>query len=184
MISRAANLQDISGILELQEKYLHSSLSPEERKSGFVTTPFTKEQIEDRVKNKGMFITEDESQIIAYIFAGKWDFFEQWPIFPYMTSRFPHLSFKDYLVTVEDTFQYGPVCVDKKYRGKGIFNHTFEAMRLEWQKQFPLSITFINATNLVSIKAHDKLGWKLIDRFYFNENQYLTLAFEMDQSVV
>ncbi len=184
MISRIANPSDIPGILALQELYLHRSLSPEERKSGFVTTPFTKYQIEDRVNNSGLFVTEDEGKIIAYIFAGKWEFFEQWPIFPYMTSRFPHLSFKDYELTTTATFQYGPVCVDKQYRGKGVFNHTFEAMRLEWIKAFSLSITFINAVNEVSIKAHDKLGWKMFDRFYFNDNQYLSLAFEMEQSVV
>lgn len=184
MKSRAAIATDISGIEALQERYLHRSLTPEERKSGFVTTPFTQEQIEDRIANKGLFVTEDKGEIVAYVYAGRWEFFEQWPIFPYMTSRFPYLKYKNYKLTTFDTFQYGPVCVDKKYRGKGVFNQTFEAMRLEWLKEFELSITFINAINDVSVKAHDKLGWKLIDRFYFNDNNYLSLAFEMNQSVV
>ncbi len=184
MISRAANQSDIPGIRALQERYLHRSLSAEERKSGFVTTPFTEEQIADRVENDGLFITEDKDQIIAYVFAGKWDFFERWPIFPYMTSRFPDLNYKNFEISTSATFQYGPVCVDKKYRGKGVFNETFETMRLEWLREFPLSITFINAINSVSVRAHTKLGWEEIDQFQFNGNKYLSLAFDMKCSVV
>ncbi|MEP1096357.1 MAG: GNAT family acetyltransferase [Cyclobacteriaceae bacterium] len=184
MISRQATPSDISGILALQKLYLHRSLSPEERKSGFVTTPFSREQIQNRVENNGLFVTEEGGQIIAYVFAGKWEFFEQWPIFPYMTSRFSNLKFQDFDISTASTFQYGPVCVDLAYRGKKVFNAVFEEMRLEWRKKFPLSITFINSVNEVSVKAHAKLGWEVIDRFSFNDNQYLTLAFDMNKSVL
>ena len=160
------------------------SLSPEERKSGFVTTPFTSEQIQNRVVNNGLFLAEDQNQIVAYVFAGKWSFFEQWPIFPYMTSRFPDLQFRDFEINSEATFQYGPVCVHKNYRGQRIFNQVFEEMRLEWRKKFAFSITFINSINTVSVKAHIKLGWEVIDHFEFNNNQYLGLAFDMSKSVL
>jgi len=184
MNSRKATESDIGGILDLQEMYLYSQLDEEERKNGFVTTPFTPEQIKDIIGKSGLFLCEDGDQIIAYVFAGTWDYYEQWPIFPYMTSRFPKLSFKNFEVTTSATFQYGPVCLDMAYRGKKNFNAVFEEMRLHWMKKFPLAVTFINAVNEVSVRAHSKIGWEEIDQFEYNGNRYLSLAFDMKHSVI
>lgn len=184
MESRKATSSDIDGIVKLQKLNLFAELTEEERKDGFVTTPFTTQQIETCIDNSGLFVTEDQDKIIAYLFTGTWVFFEQWPIFPYMTSRFSDLKFQDFEISTQATFQYGPVCVDKNYRGRNVFNLVFEAMRLAWIKKFPLSITFINAVNEVSVKAHAKLGWEVIDHFEFNNNQYLGLAFDMKKSVL
>ncbi|MEQ9404762.1 MAG: GNAT family acetyltransferase [Cyclobacteriaceae bacterium] len=184
MTSRKAFESDIDGMVNLQKKNLFSELNEEERKRGFVTTPFTLEQIEEAIRNNGLFVSEDNNKIVAYAFAGSWNYFEQWPIFPYMTSRFPDLNFKDFDISVQNTFQYGPVCIDINYRGKGLLNSIFEEMRIEWVKKFPLSITFINAVNEISARAHKKIGWEIIDRFEFSGNKYLGLAFDMNNSVI
>ncbi|MEP5612091.1 MAG: GNAT family acetyltransferase [Cyclobacteriaceae bacterium] len=184
MHSRIATDSDIDGILDLQKVYLHSELDKEERKKGFVTTPFTHEQIKDIIGKSGLFLCEDHTKIIAYVFAGTWDYYDQWPIFRYMTSRFPRLSFKNFEVATSATFQYGPVCVDMAYRGKKVFNILFEEMRLHWMEKFPLAVTFINAINEVSTRAHSKIGWEEIDQFDYNGNHYLTMAFDMKHSVI
>lgn len=102
-----------------------------------------------------------------------------------MVSRFPKLSFKNKEITVENSFQYAPVCIDKPYRGKGLLNLIFEEMRLVFVKKFPISITFINSINVISEKAHTKrLGWEIIDRFAFNNNEYIGLALDMNISVL
>ncbi|MFT7335916.1 MAG: hypothetical protein ACI9M1_001853 [Porticoccaceae bacterium] len=74
-----AKLSDIAGILSLQELYLVSNLSEEEKKSGFVTTPFYITQLTEVIEQGGLFIAIDDNIIIAYIFAGGWSFFNQWP---------------------------------------------------------------------------------------------------------
>lgn len=184
MKARIATSLDVDGVLALQDLYLYARLNEEERKRGFVTTPFSRQQIEEIMDMDGLFIAEEDQEIIAYVYAGTWDYFDKWPIFPYMTSRFSSLKYKSYEISRSATFQYGPVCVHEKFRGKGTFNATFESMRLEWIKKFPLSLTFINAVNEVSEKAHLKLGWEVIDRFSFNDKNYLTLAYEMNKSVL
>ncbi len=184
--TRLANQHDIEGILSLQDKYLYRNLSESERAKGFVTTPFTVAQIEEILKQDGLFIAESEqSEIIAYVFAGSWQYFEQWEIFNFMVSRFPNLSFKGSEITTANSFQYGPICIDEKYRGSGLLNLIFEEMRLELLKKYPISITFINQVNIVSEMAHTKkLGWEIIDRFEFNNNQYIGLAFDMRNTVL
>lgn len=183
--TRRAKVQDISGVIELQSLYLYANLSEKERTAGFVTTPFTQEQIRQIVQSDGLFIAEDNGKIIAYAYAGDWTYFAQWPIFPFMTARFPQLHFKDWNITTENSFQYGPVCIDLPNRGKGLLNQLFEEMRLAWVEKYPLSITFINQVNQPSIKAHtQKLGWEIIDDFNFNNKQYYGLAFDMKRSVI
>lgn len=184
--TRLANREDIDGILTLQDKYLYRNLSELDRKKGFVTTPFTISQLEEIIKQNGLFIAENDSKnIIAYAFAGSWKYFEQWEIFNFMVSRFPQLSFYGKKITTENSFQYGPVCIDEKYRGKGLLNQVFEEMRLEFSKKYPISITFINKINEISTAAHTKkLGWEIIDEFQFNNNTYIGLALDMKKSVL
>lgn len=183
--TRIANKFDIKEVLALQEKYLYKNLTEQERDSGFVTTPFTIPQIEEIIAQDGLFIAEHETSIIAYAFAGSWEYFKQWDIFTFMISRFPKLSFNEKEITTKNSFQYGPVCIDKNYRGQGVLNLIFEEMRIELFKKYPVSITFINKINIVSEKAHTKkLGWQIIEEFKFNNNTYITLAFDMKTSVI
>jgi hypothetical protein len=179
-----AQLDNIPGILTLQELYLVSNLSEREKEAGFVTTPFTTTQLTDIIEQEGLFIAKDGSRIVAYIFAGSWNFFSQWPIFNYITAQFPDLRFLDFNITTTLTFQYGPICIAKEYRGEGLINSFFEFMRIHLVKKYPLSLTFINKTNIPSTKAHtEKLKWTIIADFIFNNNEYYILAYDMNQPV-
>ncbi|MDW3209858.1 MAG: GNAT family acetyltransferase [Reichenbachiella sp.] len=180
MISRKATPNDIPGILALQAQNLISELSEEQKATnGFVTTPFTPELLDEIIGLGWAFVTEIEGQIVAYLFGGSWPYYEKWPIFPYMTSRFLNWKFKEWEITNENSFQYGPVCIDANHRGKQIINHLFEAMRKDFIKAYPLAATFINQANLISTKAHLKLGWTIEDEFEYNNSKYYGLAYDM-----
>ena len=179
-----ARLTDIDGVLALQKRYLVSNLSDEEKKSGFVTTPFSVEQLTNVINNEGLFIAKDNNKIIAYIFAESWNFFSQYPIFEYMISLFPALSFLDFEINTITSFQYGPICIDKNYRGQGLIKLLFEFMRIHIVKRYLLSLTFINKTNIPSYKAHtEKLKWTVVGDFQFNDNNYYILAYDMHMPV-
>lgn len=181
-----ATLNDIEGVLSLQELYLVSNLSEEEKKSGFVTTPFTINQLTTVIENKGLFIAKDNHKVIAYIFAESWAFFNQWPIFNYMCSLFSSLSFLEFTnITTTNSFQYGPICIHANYRGKGLIKPLFEYMRKNMLERYPLSLTFINKKNIPSFKAHtEKLQWTVISEFQFNNNDYHILAYEMKKAIL
>ena len=179
-----AKMSDINGVLALQDLYLVANLSEQEKASGFVTTPFTIQQLTEVIQKEELFITKDNNKIIAYIFAGSWDFFQQWPIFKYMSSLLPQLTFLDFKITTTNTFQYGPICIHKEYRGKGLIKPLFEYMRAHMVQKYPLSLTFINKINIRSAKAHtEKLKWTVIGDFQFNNNEYFILAYDMNQAV-
>jgi hypothetical protein len=176
--ARIAIESDIDGIIKLQSLNLYTNLSEAERTEGFVTTPFTAEQIETLLIQTGVFVAQRQEKVAGYIFAGSWDFFSQWAIFPYMVSRFPQIRYQGTQITVNNTFQYGPVCIDRTLRGSETFPQLFKIMRSHFASRFPIGITFINKANPRSLAAHtQKLNLEVIDEFEFNGNFYYTLGF-------
>ncbi len=177
-IIRTANESDLDGIVDLQSRNLYANLAPDELAGGFVTTPFTPDLLRQLLIQTGVLVAESEGQILGYLLAGDWEFFSQWEIFRVMISRLPELNFHDQKITIDNSFQYGPICIDISVRGSQVFPQLFDRMRLVFAPKFPIGITFINKLNQRSIAAHTrKLDLEIIDEFEFNGNLFYTLAF-------
>ena len=177
-IIRTAIESDFDGILALQSRNLYTNLSPTELAGGFVTTPFTSDLLGQLLIQDGVFVAESESKIVGYLLAGDWEFYAQWEIFRLMISRLPELKFQDRELSVDRTFQHGPICIDMAMRGSSVFPQLFELMRSSLALKFPIGVTFINKLNQRSFEAHTrKLDLEIIDEFEFNGNSFYTLAF-------
>jgi hypothetical protein len=179
-----ATQDHIPDICSLQNKYLYAHLTADERKKGFVTTPFTEQQIIKAINESGLFIALHHDMVVGYAFAGTWTYFSEWAIFPFMIKRLSGRKFRDIVISEPNTFQYGPICIEEAYRGTGLFNQLFEGMRIELTKKFDVGLTFINQINHHSYHAHTKkLGLEVIETFSFNGNEYYALGFETARSV-
>lgn len=182
---KIADYSHIEGILVLQELYFVDNLSPQEKQAGFVTTRFSTEQLKTIIDQKGLFIALDKGVIVAYIFAGNWEYYCQWPIFSHMITYFPDLQFGNFDINTTESFQYGPICIHANYRGTGLIIPIFEFMRKEMLKRFPLGLTFINKINIPSLQAHNKkLKWSIIGEFEYNTNKYFILAYDMSEPLI
>ena len=80
-------------------------------------------------------------------------------------------------LTVANSYQYGPVCVDKDYRGTGVFEKVFFASLESMEKRFPYMATFVNKVNPRSYEAHTRKA-KLdeVCSFSYNNNNYWMFA--------
>ncbi|CAM3881888.1 GNAT family acetyltransferase [Flavobacterium branchiophilum] len=180
-----AQQADIEGILALQDKYLVTNMSEADKQRGFVTTPFSIAQLNTIIAQEGLFVAKDNQTIIGYIFAGSWHYFSQWPIFNHITALFDQIQFEGNTPTIHNSFQYGPICIDIKYRGTGLIKPFFEFMRSNMVKKYPISLTFINQINKPSFVAHTKkIQWQVITEFSFNNNQYFLLGYDMNKELV
>jgi hypothetical protein len=177
-IIRTAIESDFDGILDLQVRNLYANLAPTELAGGFVTTPFTPDLLRQLLIQTGIFVAEDKDDLLGYLLAGDWEFFSQWEIFKLMISRLPQLKFQNRKITVDNSFQYGPICIDRSIRGSEVFPQLFNLMRASFAPKFPIGVTFINKINERSFAAHTrKLKLEIIDQFEFNGNSFYTLAF-------
>ena len=124
---RHANLSDIDDILRLHYRYQVNSIDAADKADGFITTAFTKEELTELIiYQQGLFLAVKEDVIVAYAMAATWSFWSRWPMFAHMIEGLSELSYAGQVLTTENSYQYGPVCVDKSVRGQGVFEQIFE----------------------------------------------------------
>ena len=188
LVIRHATVADMPGIRALLKKYHRDTISDEDRPGGFVTTAITDEQLTDLIeKENGVMIIVRPSdapspdEVLAFCFAAPWEFWKSWPLFAYMIEIMPEYEFEGKKIVVEETYQYGPICVDTSIRGTGAFADLFYASLKDFKDRFPVMITFVNSINGRSENAHNnKAHMQTIGTFDFNDNHYLMMAIRTD----
>ena len=182
---KIAQIKDIEKVLELHFKYQIDSIKQEDKKDGFITTAFTKEQMIDLITlEQGLFIAVENEKIVAYVMSASWDFWSRWPMFVYMIEDLPNLEYLGQKLSVQNSYQYGPVCVDIEYRGSGVLEKIFDFARENMAKRFPILVTFINKINPRSYEAHTKkLKLEVIEEFSYNNNNYYELVYDTSKSL-
>ena len=183
IIYKNATLVDIPGVAALQQRYHVSTISEEDKPSGFVTTLFTEEQFKELIeKENGLAIACDGDKVVGYAMAASWEYWSAWPLFQYMIKDLPNTKYLGQVLSMENSYQYGPVCIDKNYRGTEVLPNLFEFSRLQMIVRYPILITFINKINPRSYDAHTrKLGLEVIKEFQFNNNNYYELGYDMSK---
>ncbi|MEK5259996.1 GNAT family acetyltransferase [Paenibacillus sp. FSL L8-0663] len=178
MIYRNATVDDISAIVELQKKYHITTISEKDKPDGFVTTLFTEEQFKELIeKENGITIACHGQKIIAYVMAASWKYWAKWPLFQFMIGDLKDTEYKGTTLSTENTYQYGPICIDMDYRGTVVLRKVFDFSRMQMSKKYPILITFINHINHRSYAAHTKkLGLDVIKSFDYNNNTYYELG--------
>lgn len=177
---RNARLEDIAAVSELQQKYHVSTISDEDRPDGFVTTLFSDEQFTELIeKENGLAIACDGDKVVGYAMAASWEYWSAWPLFQHMIKDLPSTEYLGQVLTLENSYQYGPIAVHADYRSTDVFPNLFEFSRKEMNKRYPILITFINKINPRSYAAHvGKLELDIIKEFQFNNNNYYELGFD------
>lgn len=202
---RLAELNDMEGIKALLKKYHRDTISDEDRPNGFVTTAITDEQLARLITDEHgvMIITErsmsdagidatalyipeagDSEEVLGFCFAAPWDFWEEWPLFRHMMDIIPDYSFDGKPLVLEETYQYGPMCIDSSIRGTGAFEKLFYASLAGFKDRFPVMLTFVNQINGRSEKAHtEKARMTTIGTFDFGDNHYFLMGIRTDATL-
>ena len=173
-----ASLNDLDGVMALHKKYHIDSIELTDKPDGFVTTNFTTKQLKDLVsKENGITIAKQNDIIVCYAMAASWQFWSEWPFFSHMIQELPQNSLGTQILSTENSYQYGPVCVDLSVRGTGVFEKVFCTSLDNMAKRFPIMVTFINQLNNRSYAAHTrKVSMSTIGTFQYNNNDYYMLA--------
>ena len=187
MTIRLATTEDIEGIRALMKKYHRDTISDEDRPDGFVTTAITDEQLMALInKEKGVTIIAEPveggpDKVLGFCFAAPWEFWKAWPLFRHMIDIIPNYEFEGKKLVVSDSYQYGPVCVDRSIRGTGAFEDLFYASLVQFRDRFPLMLTFVNQINGRSENAHNnKARMETIGTFDFGDNHYFLMGIRTD----
>ncbi len=157
---------DLSGILKLQKANLANALTAEEIQSqGFVTVSHQLKDLENLNSIEKHVIAKDDDEVIAYLLAmtpaSKFDL----PILIPMFEVFGKIRWMTELVSDFNYLVVGQVCVSKNYRGQSILDQCYAKYKECYRDKYEFAITEIDAKNLRSLKAHERIGFKDIHRY-------------------
>lgn len=167
---RRPNPGDFKQIVALQNKNLISVLTQSEQSDGFLSAAFSEEQFRSMDNDLCVVICTDLENICGYVCASSVEYNKNIPLVAAMLNHFPNITYQEKSLAVYNSFIYGPVCIDKEYRGKNILSALINKMLellLQKNPQLELLTVLISSENQRSINAHKKLGMEKVGQFEF-----------------
>jgi L-amino acid N-acyltransferase YncA len=151
---------DLEGILSLQKANLAQSLTPGEILSqGFLTVDHSLALLKKLNDYEKHVIAKDHDKVIGYVLAmTKQSKFDIPILFP-MFNVFDAILYKGKKISGYNYIIIGQVCIEKKYRGQGIFDNCYAAYKAYYFDKYDFAITEIAKTNLRSLNAHKRIGF-------------------------
>jgi ribosomal protein S18 acetylase RimI-like enzyme len=174
---------ELQGILDLQRVNLLSEISEVEKsEQGFVTVKHSLEQLKWMHTLESHVIAKDGQKVIGYILAMTKESRDLVPVLVPMFEQFDCLIFREKLLSVYDYMVIGQICVDKGYRGQGIFDNMYDLYRNSFSSRYDLAITEIAVSNRRSLKAHQRVGFQVIHEFSDSTQDWAIVVWDWKNS--
>ncbi|MFK7981290.1 MAG: GNAT family N-acetyltransferase [Saprospiraceae bacterium] len=175
----ANNTNEIQQILDLQYTNLPKNISTEEAKEqGFVTVHHDFEILSAMNVKYPHVIAKTADKVIGYTLVMLPEFGNKIPVLVPLFDKINALSYNGDSLKAVDYFVMGQVCVDKAYRGKGVFAGLYQQMKTEMSPYFKYIITEIATRNTRSMRAHEKVGFETIHIFSTPKEEWAIVAWD------
>ena len=180
VIIRKAILADVNAIVQLERAHVNDELTT---KQGVLHAhSLTVNEVKQLINQHWIVVAEQQGNIIGYVVAAKWAFFASQPLYRYIIQRIKFADCEGQALTTTNTCQYGPIWINRSYRGQGIFEAMVNELKLALKDRYPFMVTYIAADNLRSLAAHyNKAGMHLIEHFSFEQRNYHLLVSDTHQ---
>ena len=177
---RRATAAEYGQILQLQSANYIANLSEAERKQGFLSAQFTAEQTARIAEDLGTVVALVDGRVAGFLCAFRNEFETGSPVIAKMLQSYDRLRFEGRPLSAFQSYIYGPVCIGREHRGRGLLRGLYEAQKRDLAGQFEIGVAFVSRSNPHSLSAHVAgLGMTEAGDFVVNENVYVTLAFRL-----
>lgn len=156
---------DLIQILSLQSLNLKQNLTPEYREAqGFLTLQHTLPVLQQMHDFLPSIVVRDGDEVVAFALAEVRACRTLMPDLEPMFALLDTLSWKGKPINDYEFYTVGQICVAEGYRGKGLFEMLYHHHRKVYAAQYELFITEISTSNIRSIKAHERIGFRELVR--------------------
>jgi predicted GNAT superfamily acetyltransferase len=177
---RRALPADYAQIFDLQSANYIVNLSAEERKEGFLSAQFTQQQTAALAEDLGTMVALVDGQVAGFLCAFRNEFEIGSPVIAKMLESYNRFVFEGRPLSAFKSYIYGPVCIGREYRGRGLLRGLYEAQKKDLAGQFEIGVAFVSRGNPHSLSAHVAgLGMTEVGDFEVKGNVYATLAFRV-----
>jgi len=141
---------------------------------------FTPEQTAAMAEDLGTTVAIVDGVLAGFLCAVRNDFDHGSPVVAKMIESYDRVHFEGKLLSTYKTYAYGPVCIARAYRRKGLLRGLYEAQKKELAGKFEVGVALIARNNPHSMRAHVAgLGMTKIGDFEVNGNIFATVAFRV-----
>jgi hypothetical protein len=180
VVFRRAQPQDYSAILRLQSENFIGNLAEEQRSEGFLSAEFSREQVARLAEDLGTTIATVDDQLVGFLCAFRNEFDHGSPVIAKMLDTYDLVKFDGELLSCYNSYIYGPVCIDRAYRRRGLLRGLYETQKQALAGQFDVGVAFVSRSNPHSLSAHIAgLGMTEVGDFELKGNVYVVLAFRV-----
>lgn len=167
MLIRPVETQlDLIDILALQKKNTKTAIPLEEIEvQGFVTIEHSLRQLEKMQAQIPQIIAVEDHTLAGYALSMTRELKASIPVLIPLFERLDNLFYNGRAVKDLSYYVMGQICVDKAFRGQGVFRQLYAAHKNLLSKQYDYCITEISTSNLRSMRAHFTLGFELLHCF-------------------
>lgn len=159
-------LKELQQVLDLQQKNLRGMHDPKtEREQGFVTIPHTLQTLEALHKQQPSIVAKDEETVAGYALVMTPACADVVPELFSLYAGLSKLHLNGKPLTDFRFYVMGQVCVAKQYRGTGVFDGLYARHRQEFYTTYDFVITEIATRNTRSMRAHQRVGFRELDRY-------------------
>ncbi|MFY7670477.1 GNAT family N-acetyltransferase [Tenacibaculum sp. MEBiC06402] len=174
IFTQTSNETELHQILELQQRNLPKNLTEAEKQHhGFVTVEHDFETLFRMHKVHPHTIAKNNDKVVGYALSMSTVFKDSIPVLIPMFNEIEKLDIDENFIIM------GQVCVDKEYRGKGIFRGLYQKMSIVFSGEYSSIITEVDAKNLRSVNAHNAVGFKTICEYSANSQVWEIVGMEI-----
>jgi predicted GNAT superfamily acetyltransferase len=180
IVYRRARPEDYPSIIRLQAADYIDNLSEEQRKEGFLSAKFTLEQIAAIGADLGIAIVADGDEVAGSLCAFRREFDHDSPVVAKMLESYDRACFEDKPLSAFNSYIYGPVCIAREYRRRGLLRGLYEFQKKDLTGQFEVGVALVSHGNPHSMAAHIRgLGMTEVGDFEVNGKLFTILAFRI-----
>lgn len=175
----ATSDSDLNQILALQRINHSSAITPEKAsQDGFVTVVHSFELLKKMNDAAPQVIAKDEEQVAGYALVMLRSFEDMIPVLKPMFQRLSTINYAKRSIVDHSFYVMGQICVAEAYRGKGIFDSLYHRHRDLYQSDFELCVTSVSTRNQRSMRAHERVGFKIVNTFRDATDEWSILAWD------
>ena len=163
-VAVANSTRDLEQILDLQRANLIAGLPTAEWKDqGFVTVEHTLDILQKMHNAAPSIIVKDNDRVVAYALTMLRECSTMVPVLEPMFANVENLTWNGLPLTAYKFYVMGQICIDKAYRGRGLFDMLYQKHKEIYSPKFDLLVTEIATRNTRSLRAHERVGFKQVN---------------------
>ncbi|HEY6365201.1 MAG TPA: hypothetical protein VI585_10485 [Candidatus Binatia bacterium] len=85
--------------------------------------------------------------MVAFLCASRSEFNHGSPVVAKMLESYEGVEFDGKALSSYNSYIYGPVCIDRAYRRRGLLRGLYEAQKQELAGRFEVGVAFVSRTN-------------------------------------